>query len=336
MAIRVGINGFGRIGRIVYRIGHNDPDIEFVGINDLTSAKTLAHLLKYDSSQGRFPGSVEGGDGAIVVDGKEIKITAERDPANLPWGKLGVDVVLESTGVFRSRDKINLHLQAGARKVLLSVPSKSADDVDATVVLGVNDADLTADVKLVSNASCTTNCLAPMAKAVHDAIGIEEGLMTTVHGYTNDQNLLDLPHSDLRRARAAAVNIVPTSTGAAKAIGLVVPSLKGKMNGMALRVPIPVGSLVDLVCTLKRDASVEEINAAVRAAAEGSMKGVLEYSEDPLVSADIVGNPHSSIFDSLSTMKIGAKMVKLISWYDNEYGYSARCVDLMKKMGGFA
>jgi glyceraldehyde 3-phosphate dehydrogenase len=336
MAIRVGINGFGRIGRIVYRIGHNDPDIEFVGINDLTSAKTLAHLLKYDSSQGRFPGSVEGGDGAIVVDGKEIKITAERDPANLPWGKLGVDVVLESTGVFRSRDKINLHLQAGARKVLLSVPSKSADDVDATVVLGVNDADLTADVKLVSNASCTTNCLAPMAKAVHDAIGIEEGLMTTVHGYTNDQNLLDLPHSDLRRARAAAINIVPTSTGAAKAIGLVVPSLKGKMNGMALRVPIPVGSLVDLVCTLKRDASVEEINAAVRAAAEGSMKGVLEYSEEPLVSADIVGNPHSSIFDSLSTMKIGEKMVKLISWYDNEYGYSARCVDLMKKMGGIA
>jgi glyceraldehyde 3-phosphate dehydrogenase len=336
MAIRVGINGFGRIGRIVYRIGHNDPNIEFVGINDLTNAKTLAHLLKYDSSQGRFPGSVEAGDGAIIVDGKEIKITAERDPANLPWGDLGVDVVLESTGVFRSRDKINLHLQAGARKVLLSVPSKSADDVDATVVLGVNDDDLTADVKLVSNASCTTNCLAPMAKAVHDAIGIEEGLMTTVHGYTNDQNLLDLPHSDLRRARAAAVNIVPTSTGAAKAIGLVVPSLKGKMNGMALRVPIPVGSLVDLVCTLKRGASVEEINAAVRAAAEGSMKGVLEYSEDPLVSADIVGNPHSSIFDSLSTMKIGEKMVKLISWYDNEYGYSARCVDLMKKMGGIA
>ncbi len=260
---------------------------------------------------------------------------AERDPSKLPWGDLGVDVVLESTGVFRSRDKISLHLEGGAKKVLLSVPSKSADDVDATVVLGVNNEDLTADVNLVSNASCTTNCLAPMAKAVHDAIGIEEGLMTTIHGYTNDQNLLDLPHSDLRRARAAALNIVPTSTGAAKAIGLVVPSLAGKMNGMAVRVPVPVGSLVDLVCSLKRDASVDEINGAVRAAAEGSMQGVLEYSEEPLVSSDIVGNPHSSIFDSLSTMKIGEKAVKLISWYDNEYGYSARCVDLMKKMGAF-
>jgi glyceraldehyde 3-phosphate dehydrogenase len=335
MAIRVGINGFGRIGRIVFRIGHSDPDVEFVAINDLTNAKTLAHLLKYDSSQGRFPGTVEAGENSVIVDGKEIKIMAERDPASLPWGDLGVDVVLESTGVFRSRDKIELHRQAGAKKVLLSVPSKSASDVDATVVLGVNDADLTADVNLVSNASCTTNCLGPMAKAVHDAVGIQEGLMTTIHGYTNDQNLLDLPHSDLRRARAAALNIVPTSTGAAKAIGLVVPDLAGKMNGFAVRVPVPVGSLVDLVCTLKRDATVEEVNGAVKAAAEGAMQGVLEYSTDPLVSSDIVGNPHSSIFDSLSTMQMGPRLFKLISWYDNEYGYSARCVDLMKKLGGF-
>jgi glyceraldehyde 3-phosphate dehydrogenase len=335
MATRVGINGFGRIGRIVFRIAHSDPDIEIVAINDLTDAATLAQLLKYDSTQGRFAGEVKAKDKSIVVDGREIEILSERDPSKLPWGSEGADVVLESTGVFRSRDKINLHLQGGAKKVLLSVPSKSASDVDATVVLGVNDGDLTADVNLVSNASCTTNCLGPMAKAVNDAIGIEQGLMTTIHGYTNDQNLLDLPHSDLRRARAAAVNIVPTSTGAAKAIGLVIPDLSGKMNGTAVRVPIPVGSLVDLVCTLKRDSSVDEINQAVKAAAEGAMKGILQYSEDPLVSSDIVGNPHSSIFDAPSTMMIGKRMVKLISWYDNEYGYSSRCVDLMKKLGAF-
>jgi glyceraldehyde 3-phosphate dehydrogenase len=335
MATKVGINGFGRIGRIVFRIAHSDPDIEIVAINDLTDAATLAQLLKYDSTQGRFAGEVKAKDKSIVVDGREIEILSERDPSKLPWGSEGVDVVLESTGVFRSRDKINLHLQGGAKKVLLSVPSKSPSDVDATVVLGVNDGDLTADVKLVSNASCTTNCLAPMAKAVHDAIGIEQGLMTTIHGYTNDQNLLDLPHDDLRRARAAAVNIVPTSTGAAKAIGLVIPALSGKMNGTAVRVPVPVGSLVDLVCTLARDSSVDEINQAVKAAAEGAMKGILQYSEDPLVSSDIVGNPHSSIFDAPSTMMIGKRMVKLISWYDNEYGYSSRCVDLMKKLGAF-
>ena len=332
MATRVGINGFGRIGRVVYRMAHNDADIDIVAVNDLTDAETLAHLLKYDSTHGPFPGVVAAKDGKIVVDGKEILVTAERDPAQLPWKELGVDVVLESTGVFRSRDKIELHLAAGARRVLLSVPSKSPEDVDATVVLGVNDADLTSDVKIVSNASCTTNCLAPMAKAIHDAIGIEEGLMTTIHSYTNDQAILDFPHKDLRRARSAAINIIPTSTGAAKAIGLVVPDLKGKMNGMAVRVPTPDGSLVDLVAMLKRDASVEEINAVVKAAADGPMKGILEYSEDPLVSTDIIGNTHSSIFDSLSTMKIGARMVKLISWYDNECGYSSRCVDLFKKM----
>jgi glyceraldehyde 3-phosphate dehydrogenase len=275
---------------------------------------------------------VESKKGALVVNGKEMKILSERDPGALPWKDLGADVVLESTGVFRTRDKIELHLKAGAKKVLLSVPSKTPEDVDATVVLGVNDDDMKSGAKIVSNASCTTNCLAPLVKAVHDAFGVEEGLMTTIHSYTNDQSLLDMPHKDLRRARSAAVNIIPTTTGAAKAIGLIIPALAGKMNGMAVRVPTVTGSLVDLVCTLKQGASVEEINAAVKKAADGELKGILEYSEDPLVSTDIIGNPHSSVFDSASTMKIGDKMVKLISWYDNEYGYSARCVDLFKKM----
>mgnify|MGYP006298851559 CR=1 FL=1 len=333
MAVKVGINGFGRIGRIVFRIGAKDPDIEFVAINDLMDVENMAHLLKYDSTHGRFDGKVEAKDGALVVDGKEIKVMAEKDPANLPWGDMGVDVVLESTGVFRSRDKIEGHLKAGAKRVLLSVPSKSPEDVDATVVLGVNDADLTADAKIVSNASCTTNCLAPMVKAINDAIGVEEGLMTTIHSYTNDQNLLDFPHpKDMRRARAAAVNSIPTSTGAAKAIGLVIPELKGKMNGIAIRVPTITGSLVDLVVTLKKDASVEEINKAVEGAASGPMKGILGYCTDPIVSSDIIGDSRSSIFDAPSTMKIGEKMVKLISWYDNEWGYSCRCVDLFKKM----
>jgi glyceraldehyde 3-phosphate dehydrogenase len=332
MAIKVGINGFGRIGRVVLRQAHGDPDVEIVAVNDLTDAATLAHLLKYDSTHGRFPGTVEVQDGNLVVDGKTIKVMAERDPAALPWKELGVDVVLESTGVFRTRDKIEKHLEAGAPRVLLSVPSKSPDDVDATVVLGVNDDALTADVKIVSNASCTTNCLAPMVKAINDAIGIEEGLMTTIHSYTNDQRILDFPHSDMRRARSAAANIIPTTTGAAKAIGLVIPELAGKMNGMAVRVPTITGSLVDLVCKLKTDASVEEINAAVKAAAEGPMKGILDYMEDPIVSTDIIGDTHSSIFDAACTMKIGANTVKLISWYDNEAGYSTRCVDLFKKM----
>ncbi len=332
MAIKIGINGFGRIGRIVFRVACKNPEFEFVALNDLTSADVLGHLLKYDSTHGKFDGCVEVKDNALVVDGKEIKILSEKNPAALPWGDLGVDVVLESTGVFRTRDKIEMHLQAGAKRVLLSVPSKSPDDVDATVVLGVNDDALTADAKIISNASCTTNCLAPMVKAINDAIGIEEGLMTTIHSYTNDQKLLDLPHKDLRRARAAAINIIPTSTGAAKAIGLVIPELKGKMNGMAIRVPTVTGSLVDLVATLKKDASVEEVNAVVKAAAEGPMKGILYYSEEPLVSTDIIGDPHSSIFDSLCTMKIGERLIKLVSWYDNEKGYSVRCVDLFKKL----
>lgn len=332
MAIRIGINGFGRIGRVVYRIAYNDPEIEFVAVNDLTDAAMLGHLLKYDSTHGRFQGTVEAKDKALVVDGKELKVTAEKDPASLPWSDLGVDVVLESTGAFRTRDTIGKHLAAGAKKVLLSVPSKSPDDVDATVVLGVNDADLTADVKIVSNASCTTNCLAPMVKAVNDAIGIEEGLMTTIHSYTNDQRILDFPHKDKRRSRSAAVNIIPTTTGAAKAIGLVIPELKGKMNGMAIRTPTCNGSIVDLVVILKKDASVEAVNDAVKAAAEGSMKGILAYCEDPIVSTDIIGDPHSSIFDSLLTMKIGERMIKMVSWYDNEYAYSCRCVDLFKMM----
>ena len=334
MAIKVGINGFGRIGRVVFRILHQQDDFEVVGINDITDAATLAHLLKYDSVHGRFSGQVEAEGDAIVVDGKRIPVSAKRDPAELPWDELGAEIVLESTGVFRTRDKIELHLKAGAKKVLLSVPSKSPGDVDATVVLGVNDDQVTPDRKIISNASCTTNCLAPLTKIIHEAFGVEEGLMTTIHSYTNDQRLLDLPHKDLRRARAAALNIIPTSTGAAKAIGLVIPELKGKMNGIAIRVPTPDGSVVDLVCNLKKDASVEEINAAVKAAADGDMKGIVEYTEDPLVSSDVVGNPHSCIFDAASTMKIGQRMVKLIAWYDNEYGYSCRCVDLMRRMAG--
>lgn len=332
MAVRVAINGFGRIGRVVYRIAHKDPKIEVVVVNDLTDAASLAYLLKYDSTHGRFAGKVEAREGALIVDGKQIKVLAEKDPANLPWAAMGVDVVLESTGAFRTRDKIELHLKAGAKKVLLSVPSKKPEDVDATIVVGVNDKDLTPDKKLISNASCTTNCLAPMAKAINDAFGIEEGLMTTIHSYTNDQRILDFAHKDLRRARSAAMNMIPTSTGAAKAIGLVIPALKGKMNGIAMRVPTWDGSVVDLVVTLKKNVSVEDVNAAVKAAANGPMKGILMYCEDPIVSTDVIGDSHSSIFDSLSTMKIGERMFKLISWYDNEYAYSCRCVDLFKKM----
>ncbi len=334
MAVKVGINGFGRIGRVIFRIMHERGGFEVAAVNDLTDAATLAHLLKYDSTHGRFKGEVKATENALIVDGKTINVLSEKDPAQLPWGKLGVDVVIESTGVFRSRDKIELHLKAGARKVLLTVPSKSPEDVDATVVLGVNDADLTSDAKIVSNASCTTNCLAPIAKAINDAFGIEQGLMTTIHSYTNDQSILDCPHSDLRRARSAAINMIPSSTGAAKAIGLVIPELKGLMNGFAVRVPTWDGSLVDLVCMLKRDASVEEINQAVKQASEGSMKGVLEYTEDEIVSTDVIGNPYSSVFDAKSTMMIGKRMVKLVSWYDNEFGYSSRCVDLIARMAG--
>ncbi|MCP4652384.1 MAG: type I glyceraldehyde-3-phosphate dehydrogenase [Candidatus Omnitrophica bacterium] len=328
MAVKVGINGFGRIGRNVFKIMNERNDIEVVAINDLTDAKTLAHLLKYDSTYGRYDKDVKAADEAIIVDGKEIKISAIKDPAQLPWKALGVDVVIESTGVFRTRDKISLHLEAGAKKVILTVPSKSSSDVDNTIVLGVNTEQLKAEDKIVSNASCTTNCLAPVAKVLHDNFGIVGGIMTTIHSYTNDQRLLDFPHSDLRRARAAALSLIPTTTGAAKAVGLVIPELNGKLNGMAVRTPTPTGSLVDLTVNLEKDASIEEINAAVKAAADGAMKGILTYTEDPIVLADIVKDPASSVFDAGCTMKIG-KQIKIISWYDNEWGYSNRVVDLI-------
>ncbi|MBU1100960.1 MAG: type I glyceraldehyde-3-phosphate dehydrogenase [Bacteroidetes bacterium] len=329
MAIKVGINGFGRIGRLVFRRSLELGDIEIVGINDLTDAATLAHLLKYDSVHGRFNGDVAVEGNSIIVNGQKIQITAERDPANLKWGELGAEVVIESTGVFRTKEACEKHIQGGAKKVILTVPSKG--DVDATIVLGVNEEVLTGKEVVLSNASCTTNCLAPIAKVLNDKFGIVKGFMTTTHSYTNDQQLLDLPHSDLRRARAAAVSIIPTTTGAAIAVGKVIPELKGKLDGMALRVPTPNGSVTDLVAELKIEATVEEINAAMKEAAEGSMKGILEYCVDPIVSADIIGNPHSSILDSLSTM-VNGNMVKVISWYDNEWGYSCRVVDLMKKI----
>jgi glyceraldehyde 3-phosphate dehydrogenase len=330
MSIRVAINGFGRIGRNVFKIIQQTSGVEVVAINDLTDAKTLAHLLKYDSVHGRFQGTVEARDGAIVVNGKEIKIYAIRDPKSLPWKELNVDVAIESTGIFASADGpkggyMN-HVEAGAKKVILTVPAK---DEIATIVLGVNPQDIKPEIKAYSNASCTTNCLAPLAKVLHDNFGIAKGLMTTVHAYTNDQSILDLPHSDLRRARAAAVSIIPTSTGAAKAVSLVIPELKGRMDGMAMRVPVPDGSVVDLTFEMERPATKEQINAAVKAAAEGPMKGILEYTEDPIVSVDIVGNPHSSIFDAQSTMVTG-NLAKVISWYDNEIGYSNRVVDLIK------
>ncbi|MCF8267368.1 MAG: type I glyceraldehyde-3-phosphate dehydrogenase [Ignavibacteriales bacterium] len=329
MSLKVGINGFGRIGRLVFRRGIEIGGIEFVGINDLTSAATLAHLLKYDSVHGKFKGEVKAEGDSIIVNGKKIKISAEKDPANLKWAELGVDVVIESTGVFRSQEACMKHIQAGAKKVILTVPSKG--DVDATVVLGVNEETLKPEAKVVSNASCTTNCLAPMVKVLNDTFGLEKGFMTTVHSYTNDQVILDLPHSDLRRARAAAVSIIPTTTGAAKAVGKVIPELKGKLDGFALRVPTPDGSITDLVATLNKEVTVEEVNAAMKKAAEGKMKGILEYCEDPIVSADIVGNDHSCIFDSLSTM-VNGNLVKVVGWYDNEWGYSCRVVDLMKKL----
>jgi glyceraldehyde 3-phosphate dehydrogenase len=329
MSVRVGINGFGRIGRLVFREMQKRDDIEVVGINDLTNAKTLAHLLKYDSVHKKFDGDVTAKEDSIVVNGKEIKIYAEKDPVNLPWGDLGVDIVVESTGVFRKKDQIAKHIEAGAKKVVLTVPAK--DEIDNTIVLGVNDDELKAEDKIVSNASCTTNCLAPVAKVLNDEFGIVKGLMTTVHAYTNDQRILDLPHSDLRRARSAAVSIIPTTTGAAKAVGKVIPELNGKLNGMAMRVPTPDGSVVDLTVELAKEATAEEINAAIKKAADGPMKGILEYTEDPIVSVDIVGNSHSSIFDAGMTMASG-NMVKILSWYDNEWGYSCRVVDLVEKM----
>lgn len=332
--MNLAINGFGRIGRSVFKVAFERKDVNVVAINDITDAKTLAHLLKYDSNYGPYQHKVEAKDDAIVVDGKEIKVLAIRDPKSLPWKDMKVDVAIESTGVFRTasgpKGGYKDHIEAGAKKVILTVPAK--DKVDKTIVLGVNDSDIAAGDESVSNASCTTNCLAPVAKVLHDNFGIEEGLMTTTHAYTADQNLQDAPHSDLRRARAAALSIIPTTTGAAKAVGLVIPELNGKLNGMAMRIPTPTGSIVDLTVQLKGDPSVEEVNAAMKEAAEGPMKGILEYTEDPIVSIDIKGNPHSSIFDAQSTMKIGKGFFKVLSWYDNEWGYSNRVVDLAAKL----
>ncbi len=329
MSLKIGINGFGRIGRLVFRIMMKRGGYDVVLINDITDAKTLAHLLKYDSTHGRYPGKVEAGEGCIIVDGKTVKISAERNPAALPWKDLGVYFVVESTGVFSKRAQCQMHLDAGAKKVVLTVPAK--DQIDATIVMGVNEQMLKAEHLVVSNASCTTNCLAPMAKVLSDSFGIEHGMMNTIHAYTNDQRVLDLPHDDLRRARAAALNTIPTSTGAAKAIGLVVPELKGKLDGFAVRVPVPDGSLVDLTVNLCKDTTKEEINAAMKVAAEGPMKGILEYCTDPIVSSDVIGSSYSCIFDSKLTMMVSPRMAKVVGWYDNEYGYSCRVVDLIEK-----
>ncbi len=330
--VKVAINGFGRIGRITFRELITRSSVEVVAINDLTSADTLAHLLKYDSVHRRFDGDVTADGEYLVVNGKRIRIYAEKDPANLPWKELGIDIVIESTGIFRNREKMMKHINAGAKKVILTVPADKKEDVDATVVLGVNDNVLTKNVQLVSNASCTTNCLAPMAKVLNDNFGVVRGLMNTVHSYTNDQNILDLPHSDLRRARAAAVSIIPTKTGAAKAVGLVLPELLGKLDGLSMRVPTPDGSVVDLTVELSKTVTKEEINAAMKKAAEGPMKGILEYCTEPIVSCDIIDNKHSSIFDSLLTQVLEGNFVKVISWYDNEKGYSTRVCDLTEKM----
>ncbi|MHC1693386.1 MAG: type I glyceraldehyde-3-phosphate dehydrogenase [Sphaerochaetaceae bacterium] len=332
--MKMAINGFGRIGRNVFKMAFEDKAIEIVGINDLTSPETLAHLLKYDSSYGVYDKSVTAKSDAIVVDGKEIKIYALKNPAELPWKQLGVDVVIESTGVFTAAESpkggYKDHIKAGAKKVILTVPAK--DTIDQTIVCGVNDDKINHAFTAFSNASCTTNCLAPLAKVLNDSFGIERGLMTTVHAYTNDQVILDQPHKDLRRARAAALSIIPTTTGAARAVAEVIPELKGKLNGGAMRVPVATGSIVDLTVLLEKDCTVEELNAAVKAAAEGPMKGILEYTSDPIVGIDVKGNHHSSIFDSLLTMKMGPKFFKVMSWYDNEMGYSTRVVDLAKKL----
>jgi glyceraldehyde 3-phosphate dehydrogenase len=327
--IKVAINGFGRIGRNVFKIALERPEMEVVGINDLTDTKTLAHLLKYDSTQGKFNGTVTHDAEGIIVNGVKYPVHAERSPLNIKW-KTTPDVVVESTGIFVKRESekggYGDHIKNGAKKVILCVPSK--DEIDRMIVLGVNDSDLKPEDKCVSNASCTTNCLAPIAKILNDSFGIEKGLMNTIHAYTNDQRILDAPHSDLRRARSAAVSMIPTTTGAAKSVGKVIPALKGKLDGLAVRVPTPTGSLVDFVAILKREVTKEEVNAAVKKAAEGPMKGIVEYTEDPIVSIDIVHNSHSSIFDADSTMVMG-NMVKILSWYDNEWGYSCRVVDLV-------
>ena len=333
MATKVAINGFGRIGRAVARIIMDRKDMELVAINDLADNKSLAHLFKYDTVFGPWKGTVEATEDSIIINGKSIKSLAERNPADLPWGKMGVDVVIESTGIFREKSSpkggYGDHVKAGAKKVILTVPAK--DDIEATVVLGVNDNIITKSTQFISNASCTTNCLAPLTKALNDAFGVEKGLMVTVHGYTNDQNVCDQIHKDLRRARAAAQNIIPTTTGAAKAVGKVIPELNGKLDGYALRVPVITGSCVDLVADLKKEVTKEDVNAVVKKAAEGPLKGILAYCDELIVSSDIIGNTHSSIFDSLCTMVQG-KTVKVVSWYDNEWGYSCRTVDIIDKI----
>jgi glyceraldehyde 3-phosphate dehydrogenase len=325
---KIAINGFGRIGRMCFRSLINNPRVEVVAINDLTDVKTLAHLLKYDSIHGRFAHAVDHSADSIIINGKAIKIYAAKDPATLPWGDLGVDVVIESTGIFTDKESASKHIEAGAKKVIISAPATGAVK---TIVLGVNDDQITADDTVLSNASCTTNCLAPMAKVLHDKFGIEKGYITTIHAYTADQRLQDSPHKDLRRARAAALSMVPTSTGAAKAVGEVLPQLKGKLDGVAVRVPTPDGSMTDLVAVLKRDVTIEEVNAAMKEAAEGSMKGILEYCTDPIVSIDIVGNLHSCIFDAALTA-VNGNLVKVMAWYDNEAGYSQRVCDLIAKI----
>jgi len=329
MAVNVAINGFGRIGRLVFRRMLQKGGFNVVGINDITDAKTLAYLLKYDSVHGMYPGNVSAAENAIDVDGKKFRITAEKDPSKLPWKESGADIVIEGTGIFTSREKLELHIQAGARKVLLTAPAK--DEIDATVVLGVNDHVLTGKERFVSNASCTTNCLAPMVSVLHTTFGVDHGYMTTIHSYTNDQKLLDLPHQDLRRARAAAVSIIPTTTGAARAVGKVIPELKGKLDGFALRVPTPDGSITDFVAVLKKPVTKDAVNKAMERAAAGPMRGIMQYTEDEIVSADVIGNPHSCIFDSKLTMAQGST-VKVFGWYDNEWGFSCRVVDLLEKM----
>jgi glyceraldehyde 3-phosphate dehydrogenase len=332
MPVKVGINGFGRIGRNVFRAAHaQGADIDWVGVNDITDTKTLAYLLKYDSILGPFPGEVEATDTGIKVDGKELRVFSERDPAALPWSDVGADVVIESTGLFTDRENAAKHIEAGAKKVIISAPAKGED---VTVALGVNfDAYDKDNHEVISNASCTTNCLAPVAKVLHDAIGIEHGIMTTIHAYTADQRLQDMPHKDPRRARAAAINLIPTSTGAAKAVGLVLPELNGKLTGISVRAPLPTGSVVDLVCNVSRDTTIEEINGVFKEKADtGDLKGILQYTEDPIVSSDIVESPYSAIFDSGLTMVMENRMVKVVAWYDNEWGYSNRVVELAQRV----
>jgi glyceraldehyde 3-phosphate dehydrogenase len=329
MAINVGINGFGRIGRLVFRRMMQTGGFNIVGINDITDAKTLAYLLKYDSVHGIFPGTVTAEADGIVVEGKKYKVMAEKDPTKLPWKALGADIVIEGTGVFTNREKLQMHVTAGAKKVLLTAPAK--DEIDATIVVGVNDHILTGKEVFLSNASCTTNCLAPMVKVLHESFGVDHGFMTTIHSYTNDQRVLDLPHKDLRRARAAALSIIPTTTGAARTVGKVIPELKGKLDGFSLRVPTPDASITDFVAVLKKSVTKDEINAAMKKAAETTMKGILQYTEDELVSSDIIGNEYSCIFDSKLTMAQG-NTVKVFGWYDNEWGFSCRVIDLLKKI----